>query len=270
MQQGQTALQKTTVATDTPTTATKQTQLQAKQGTGLRGFAISNGFTEHWQVLINKGLFEEGKAILVKNTLPDMLQTTKSLTAFDALNEDSATVATMCKYVPQGAFKGLIFTMLEELLSVYSVGRGMSNDAIVGFFECLTREYYFLKISELKTFFYMAKMGKFGPVYDRLDLPTLSIWLSKYDELRTDARELMKDKQQVVYDAKSYEPSKVIADWIASLQKPKPKPIPTQEEFAAMETTIVNYNYLVTNGFYSDTYENYVAEKWTKIYRNEK
>ena len=45
-------------------------------------------------------------------------------------------------------------------------------------------EFYYLNIEDFKLCFNMAKSGKFGKVYDRIDGQVIMDWLSTYENMR--------------------------------------------------------------------------------------
>lgn len=202
------------------------------------------------------------------------LENSANLEVSSAYNSNSATLATTRKYLADADTRALIWQLIEPVLKSINVGRGISNEGISSFIDYIIDEYHFLKFEELKTFLSMLKLGKLGAFYDRVDLPTLCEMLRQYDLLRTDIAKATNEsnKRGLIIDLPVEMPSLLIELAAKlkvenSLHSVKAKVIKTIEEFAALENTINNYNYLVQNGFYSGTYQNYVAEKYAQIYR---
>ena len=50
--------------------------------------------------------------------------------------------------------------------------------------DLILEEYYYLNIEDFKLCFNMAKSGKFGKVYDRIDGQVIMDWLSTYLNMR--------------------------------------------------------------------------------------
>ena len=54
--------------------------------------------------------------------------------------------------------------------------------------DLILEEFYYLNIEDFKLCFNMAKSGKFGKVYDRMDGQVIMDWLSMYNKMRVETK----------------------------------------------------------------------------------
>jgi hypothetical protein len=79
---------------------------------------------------------------------------------------------------------GILVILLKEVCDNLNIS-GTMTDAQIGFAaQMIASDYFFLKISELRFCFLSGLMGKYGKVYDRLDVGVLYEWLQQYDKER--------------------------------------------------------------------------------------
>lgn len=129
-----------------------------------------------------------------KQTKSSALQVSSN-PALQALSSSSVSLATVKKTNGEDAQLAVVVKLINQVVMSFNIGKNMNANQILDAAKEIISDYYFLKIEELKTCFEMGRKGKFGKVYDRVDLMILCEWLAKYDELRNDALEVMrKDK----------------------------------------------------------------------------
>lgn len=211
------------------------------------------------------GAFDPDKAVVAITTCDNYNE--KALkTATEAFHAPSASVATLRKYLSEPNTRALIWGLIEPVINSINVGRGMNADSIASFIDYIMDEFYFLKLEEIKTFLDMVKLGKLGQFYDRMDLPTLSEMLRKYDEQRTGIAMATAESNKGKESIKTCVMPQDVKALLERLTKPKPQPIPSIAQFAERELTIRNYNFLFTNGKYQGDYDSFVVETHKKLY----
>lgn len=88
--------------------------------------------------------------------------------------------------------QNLMIFLLDNLAESFNV---KSSFSAIQLFECATliiEEFWMLRPEEVLYCFKRAKTGAYGPVYNKLDTPTIMIWLRTYlDEERLQAVEKM-------------------------------------------------------------------------------
>jgi len=71
--------------------------------------------------------------------------------------------------------------LITQLGSSFNVGKNLDTLQV---YECATLlidKYWYLRLEEFAYVFKQAKLGKYGKVYDRLDMQVISEWLNAYD-----------------------------------------------------------------------------------------
>lgn len=76
----------------------------------------------------------------------------------------------------------MVISMLVELVAEqFNVKESFSDVQIVDCTLSILEKYWYLRPEEIMYVFKQAKLGKYGPVYNRLDTQTILTWLHKYD-----------------------------------------------------------------------------------------
>lgn len=88
-----------------------------------------------------------------------------------------------------------IISLLVDLLAVqFNVKDNFSGIQIVDCTLSIIEKYWYLRPEEVMFCFKQGKLGKYGPVYNKLDTPTILTWLHKYDtQDRISAAEAVRD-----------------------------------------------------------------------------
>lgn len=92
----------------------------------------------------------------------------------------------------------LITVMISMLADSFNVKANFSDEMI---YECallIVEEYWFLRPEEIMLAFKNAKKGKYGPVYNKLDVMTIMDWLHQYNtqERQAAVDEINKKKKE--------------------------------------------------------------------------
>lgn len=90
---------------------------------------------------------------------------------------------------PEG-LRIIIGAMIYKLDRFLNLKNPMSEDQIVFTAQTLSKDFYFLTISEVILVFKNAKSGVYGPLYERLDSTTIGSWFRSYSEERLKDSEL--------------------------------------------------------------------------------
>jgi hypothetical protein len=89
-----------------------------------------------------------------------------------------------------------VISLLVELLAVqFNVKDNFSGIQIVDCTLSIIEKFWYLRPEEVMYCFKQGKLGKYGPVYNKLDTPTIMTWLHKYDtEERMHQIEALRDQ----------------------------------------------------------------------------
>ena len=89
-------------------------------------------------------------------------------------------ISGMRKEDPE-TLENLLMAMLSMLAGAFNVKAGFTSDSM---YECVLlviEKYWYLRPEEVMYVFKRAKMGEYGPVFNKLDIATVMEWLHKYD-----------------------------------------------------------------------------------------
>ena len=98
--------------------------------------------------------------------------------------------------------------VFENELKFWNVGKDLfeteagQNQALETM-RLIVERYRNFRIDDFKMVFKMAKLGDFGPVYNRMDGPTILDWFKKYNEKREETRSQMARNRMFDEDANS-------------------------------------------------------------------
>ncbi len=168
--------------------------------------SLTDLIAEHnWQPLVNAGTFEEEKALLsLDATKKEYLDNLPHRNIQDIALMPTATLATIKKYRDETKMIAAVCAVLVEASEMLNLGRPMSDYQIKETAKLIFSEYYFLTIADLKVCFRDGIKGRYGQVFDRLDVAVIFGWLNVYAEERAAyfaEKERNKSKQQ------SFQPS---------------------------------------------------------------
>lgn len=129
------------------------------------------------------GTFEQDKCELAQHSLNSNLPTPR--TVKDAVSSDVATLATIRKYMGEESAKDVLIETIGFASGLLNIGKNLQPHQIDFLADEILREWYWLKISEMKFVMLEGVRGNYGELYDCLDFRTVMQWLAKYDEQRT-------------------------------------------------------------------------------------
>lgn len=101
----------------------------------------------------------------------------------EVFNEPGITLAVMKReFGEKGdmvvtAFLGVI---VAELVEAFNVGKTMDGMQVAFAVNGIKEDYWFVKIEQLKCCFDMAKKGKYGTMYDRIDAAVIFGWIDSF------------------------------------------------------------------------------------------
>jgi hypothetical protein len=71
--------------------------------------------------------------------------------------------------------------LITQLGNSFNVGKNVDTLQVYECATLLAEKYWYLRLEEFVYVFKQARLGKYGKVYDRLDVQVISEWLSTYD-----------------------------------------------------------------------------------------
>lgn len=130
------------------------------------------------------GKFEIEKAMQAYSVTKEETQHLFPRTYNEAKDANVASIATLRKYRGQVLQHAFVFNEITKLCDFFAVGRGMNENGITMLSRMICAEFYYLNIADFKFFTYRAVRGDFGKTFDRLDAPTVMLWMKQYCEER--------------------------------------------------------------------------------------
>lgn len=152
-----------------------------------------------WNELKKSGEFEQEKCELAQTTLLTKLLVPR--TVKDALASNVAMLSTIRKYMGDEATKDALIETIAYAAGLLNIGKNLQPHQIEFLADEILRDWYWLKLSEIKFVMMEGVRGNYGQIYDCLDFRTVMEWLGKYDEQRTEIVE--RDSQRAHIEAKS-------------------------------------------------------------------
>ena len=125
------------------------------------------------------------QALTISLTLPEpYYNSIKPKEIKDAINSITPEISLYRKHSGETKARALIVLFLSDLVKFFNVGKAMNDIQMAQTADLILDEYYDLNFDDFKLCFNMAKSGKFGKVYDRLDGQVIMDWLSTYKSQR--------------------------------------------------------------------------------------
>jgi hypothetical protein len=141
-----------------------------------------------WLTLAKAGKFEpEAAALACKNwagIITPFYRPKSIIETFDGL---SPSLATLKKYQSEMVTALILCKIIKDTANFYNVGGAINDYQIQQTAVLIIDTFYFLNIKDFVLCFNMAKAGKFGKLFDRLDGAIFLNWLEQYNELRLQA-----------------------------------------------------------------------------------
>lgn len=101
-----------------------------------------------------------------------------------AIDSELPTLAKIKRFAGENTTQAYIELWITNLLNFINIGKTMSNDQIFETAMMILAEYPYLNLADINLVFKMAKMGKMGQFYDRLDGQVILSWFEKYSGQR--------------------------------------------------------------------------------------
>lgn len=109
----------------------------------------------------------------------DLVRAQSTLTVHEAMSQEHQ-ISFLKAQSPEVAEK-VILLMVELVAEQLNVKENFSGIQLVDCTLSILEVYWYLRPEEILFAFKQGKLGKYGPVYNKLDTQTLLEWLHKYD-----------------------------------------------------------------------------------------
>ena len=140
---------------------------------------------ERWNLLKSEGKFEIEKASLaLAAKSKGWVDGIKPTSIQEALNLETPSLATIKKYMGNSVMESILRKMIYDVSDFYNIGNGLTDRAIEIISELIFEDFYHLSIADIKLCFRLARKGKFGQTYNRLDGEIIIGWFNQYFSMR--------------------------------------------------------------------------------------
>lgn len=102
----------------------------------------------------------------------------------DVFNAPQLPVVEIAREIGTTKLQALMVKWMNSFLRFYSVNGSMDAVQVADTINLILEIYPYYTQYDFKLFFKMAKMGKFGEIYGRMDGEVIINWLKKYDAHR--------------------------------------------------------------------------------------
>jgi hypothetical protein len=125
----------------------------------------------------------------ISQTKPlDYWKTTEVSTVKQAFNSQSSSLVSIkLQENGENIAKAFLVVIITDLANSFNVVRPMSAQQIAFTVQSVLKDFYYLKIDELKLCFENAKKGKYAKIYDRLDTALIYEFIDSYLSERLNA-----------------------------------------------------------------------------------
>lgn len=227
--------------------------LQPSLSNADRRLWSAKAIESRWSAIKESGQFEQDKAELAKFSVLENSRLPAARTAKDALNSDIATVATVKKYFGEETAKDALIETIAFAAGLLNIGKNLQPHQIEFLADEILKDWYWLKLSEIKFVMMEGVRGNYGQIYDCLDFRTVIEWLSKYDETRTEIVEQNSQRAHISEKAES-EKQVVVPDELKKL----------------IEKMTRIYDRKLQEFEPDDFFEKYVVQEWEQKSEEEK
>lgn len=100
------------------------------------------------------------------------------------IHSDSKALSVIRAEIGEDKSVAFLSEIISDVASYFSLGRTMNSYQIGETARLLQKEFYYLKIDDLKLFFERLKTGFYGQMYDRIDGNVIMVHLRTYCEER--------------------------------------------------------------------------------------
>lgn len=109
-----------------------------------------------------------------------------------------------------GKCNGMEFTAfmsfsITDLVMSFNIGKTMNQSQVGHAVRAIQEDYFYLKPTELKYCFENAKRGRYGTLYDRIDLAVICEWIEMYLVERTNEVIMRNENKKVEYSKQNDE-----------------------------------------------------------------
>lgn len=111
-------------------------------------------------------------------------------------NKEIKNIAQVRKSIGEEATKAAVAVMVDDLQKSIQLTQPMTPFQIDVAAEIICREYYYLKLEELRLCFINAISGKYGKIYNRIDAAVICEWLTQYVNKRAVVSERLNQVDQ--------------------------------------------------------------------------
>jgi hypothetical protein len=173
---------------------------QTNSNKPLQQFSTDVIRANNWQVLIDQNRFDAEKAYLsLQATKMDFLRDMPHQSIKDVDEAPTASLATIKMYSGELKMIACISALIVQAASLLSVGKATNEYQVKEAAKLIYSEYYFLTVADLKVALMNGIMGKFGQIYDRIDVSVIFQWLNAYVDQRAayfEEKQMSKRKMQ--------------------------------------------------------------------------
>ncbi len=159
-----------------------------------------------WQGLQQAGKFEQDKADLSMLAMPEILPKIKPANIEDAMSDKTPTIATARKYQGEEVAKYAVVEIVSQAAALLSISRNLQTHQVEFLADEILRDWYWLTLAEIRFFMLEGVRGKYGAIYDRLDVNVVLDWLAQYSEQRTAIAEKMQREKRIEQEAGDAKP----------------------------------------------------------------
>lgn len=132
--------------------------------------------------------------------LPQNLGAIQVRTIEQAVNGETPTLSTVRKYHGEAIARNAIIETIAFAAGLLNIGKNLQSHQIGFLADEILRDWYWLKIGELKFIMEQGIRGAYGELYDRLDFNTVLEWISAFDAARTEIVERSSQRAETEAD----------------------------------------------------------------------
>lgn len=142
-----------------------------------------------WLEMQRSGSFESDKAQLSMLALPQYLPGVKAATMEEAMQGKTPLLSTVKKYQGEGVAIASVKHIIGEASTLVNVGRNLTPQQVEFLAEEIIAQYFYLTLADIRFVMRQGVTGKYGELYERLDVQVVSGWFAQYVSERLDAAE---------------------------------------------------------------------------------
>lgn len=174
-------------------------------------FGMYPQHAERWVALLEQAKFDPEEA----GQAATRYEPVQLVDMRHAIKEPAPTPARLVKYMGEAAAKLILSHYLIEAAKLLNVGKHIEQAQVLYLTDFIMKQYAYLKLSEIKHILDGGVTGRYGQIYDRLDVGVIGHWFYTYDQERTHAMELIQAEaaHNKAQDSKLFHP-----DVVASLK----------------------------------------------------